>query len=301
MHVFYVVPRLNRSLILGVDFLRATKACIKYDNLADDVLTIRAKENFSIPPHRESYVCAIVMAPKSLHETIGVTENMQRKRNVPFCVKRGVVRPTMATNEVPMVIFNSSNRSYQIKKGSVLGLYSLRVEDDFMGPDDLKEGPTKEKECDFILDKENLTEAQKLDLRALLVENADTFISSDAGLTLTTEYTHRVDLKKDYKPVNVMAYRTSPGRAEIMESLLKGQEDAGVIERCSGRTEWCSPAFLVEKGKAINGKRSFRIVVDFRHLNRQIKNQAYNFPRIDDTLKKVGNLWWRTGDPVSLK
>ena len=290
MHVFYVVPKLARSIILGVDFLRSTRANIKFDNLATDVLTIRAKETISIPPNRETHVCAIVLADKSLHDTIGVTENMHRNKTVPYCVKRGVVRPTRSKNEVPMVIYNSSGRSYQIKKGAILGLYSLRVEEDFMGPDDLKEEPIKSFDCDYIIDKDNLTGDQKRELRELLEKNSDTFISSDDGLTLTTEYTHRIDLKSDYKPINVMAYRTSPGRTEIMESLLEGQEKAGVIERCTGRTEWCSPAFLVEKGKAVNGKRAFRIVVDMRHLNKQIKNQAYNFPRIDDTLNKVGTL-----------
>ena len=290
MHVFYVVPKLARSIILGVDFLRSTRANIKFDNLATDVLTIRAKETISIPPNRETHVCAIVLADKSLHDTIGVTENMHRNKTVPYCVKRGVVRPTRSKNEVPMVIYNSSGRSYQVKKGSILGLYSLRVEEDFMGPDDLKEEPIKSFDCDYIIDKDNLTGDQKRELRELLEKNSDTFISSDDGLTLTTEYTHRIDLKSDYKPINVMAYRTSPGRTEIMESLLEGQEKAGVIERCTGRTEWCSPAFLVEKGKAVNGKRAFRIVVDMRHLNKQIKNQAYNFPRIDDTLNKVGTL-----------
>ena len=290
VHVFHVVPRLNRSLILGVDFLRSTRSSINFSNLDQDVLTIRAKENMSIPPNRESYVSAVVLADKSLHKTIGVTENLRRNVNVPYCVKRGVVRPTKANNEIPMMVFNSSCRSYQIKKGSILGLYSLRVEDDFMGPDDLKEEPVKAHDCEYKIDKENLTADQIAELGALLEKNSDTFIISDEGLTLTTEYTHRIDLKRDYKPVNIMAYRTSPGRAEIMDKLLDGQEEAGVIEPCPGHTEWCSPAFLVEKGKAVNGKRSFRIVVDFRHLNKQIKNQAYNFPRIDDTLAKVGNL-----------
>ena len=289
-HVFYVVPRLSRSLILGVDFLRSTKSSIKFHNLNQDILTIRASENISVAPNAESYVCAVVVSHESMHKTIGVTENLRRCTNVPYCVKRGVVTPAKGTNEVPIMVFNSSDKNYQIKKGSIIGLYSLRVEEDFMGPDDLKEEPIDSHDCDYTIDENGLGVDQKAELRKLLDKNRDTFIIKDTELTTTTEYTHRIDLKREYTPVNIMAYRTSPGRKEIMENLLKGQEEAGVIERCPGHTEWCSPAFLVEKGKAVNGKRSFRIVVDFRHLNQQIKNQAYNFPRIDDTLNKVGNL-----------
>ena len=291
-HVFYVVSRLNRSIILGVDFLRCCTGSIKFSNIDKDVLTIRANENLTIPPNSESNICAIVLADKSLHDTIGVTENLLRSRPVPYCVKRGVVKPVFKSNEIPMVLYNSSGSSYQIKKGTVLGLYALRVEEDFMGPDDLKEGDEDilTYDCDFKMDENNLSKAQKSELRTLLENNSDTFISKDSQMGLTNRYTHRIDLKRDYTPINIMAYRTSPGRTDIMNELLKKQEEAGVIEPCVGHTEWCSPAFLVEKGKAVNGKRSFRIVVDFRHLNKQIKSQAFNFPRIDDTLNKVGNL-----------
>ena len=291
MHVCHVVPRLNRAIILGVDFLKKSRANISFDNMDKDVLTIRAKTNFSIPPNSECCVAAMVLSDKSMHKTIGVTENLLRNKSVPFCVKRGIVKPDRSSNDIPLVLFNTSHKSYQVKKDSILGLYSLRVEEDFMGPDDLKEVPVQAyNEGDFKLDKENLSEDQISELTALLERNSNSFIINDDGLGLTTEYTHRIDLKKDYKPINIMAYRTSPGRAEIMDKLLEGQERAGVIERCPGHTEWCSPAFLVEKGKGKNGKRSFRIVVDFRHLNQQIKNQAYNFPRIDDTLNKVGGI-----------
>ena len=152
-----------------------------------------------------------------MHKTIGVTENLMRTNPVPFCVKRGIVNPVKSTNEIPLVLFNTSHRTYQVKKDSILGLYSMRVEDDFMGPDDLKEEPVQAyTKDDFKIDEENLTEVQKSELRALLEKHSKSFIINDEGLGLTTEYTHRIDLKKDYKPINIMAYRTSPGRVEIM-------------------------------------------------------------------------------------
>ena len=61
----------------------------------------------------------------------------------------------------------------------------------------------------------------------------------------------------------------------IMDNLLEGQEKAGVIERCPGHTKWCSLAFLVEKGKAVNGKRSFCIVLTSKSTN---KKSGLQFP-----------------------
>ena len=59
-------------------------------------------------------------------------------------------------------------------------------------------------------------------------------------------------------------------------------EDAGIIEKVSEPTDWCSPIVVVPKS---NGQ--VRICVDLRQLNREVNRERYVLPTLDDTASKM--------------
>ena len=67
-----------------------------------------------------------------------------------------------------------------------------------------------------------------------------------------------------------------------VEEELKGMEEAGVIERVTGPTEWCAPMVLVQKS---NGK--LRICVDMRKLNSAVTRARFVLPTLEDVAPKL--------------
>ena len=286
-HSFLILPKLKRSIILGVDFLRLTSASIEFTNLNTTTLTIRSPFNTSLPPMSEYTLYAVLNNPEPQCHTMGITENMLRKTPVPYLVKRALVRPNKKNNLILITIFNASEVPYHLTKGAILGLYVCRTEDDFLS--EISTPTSKHVGGNFDIDQ-NLSPIKKAEISNLLSENEDVFVGQNKHLGLTSTYEHRIDLKRNYTPINIMPYRASPERAAIMNKMLDEQEQLGIIEKCCGTTEWASPAFLVEKPKDENNHRQFRMVIDYRHLNSQIKDQARTFPRADDTLQAIGQL-----------
>ena len=54
-------------------------------------------------------------------------------------------------------------------------------------------------------------------------------------------------------------------------------EEAGIIERVTGPTEWCAPMVLVEKSN-----RKLRICVDLRKLNSAVMRVRFVLPTLED-------------------
>ena len=287
-HRFLVFPNLTRTMILGVDFLKRVQATIYFTNLNTNTLTIRLPETVSLPPLKELTVLAEVRSPFKI-KGIGVTENMYRKDPVPYLVKRAVVKPTGHKNKIPLTVFNSSALPCKLYKDSIMGLYEVRSIKDFVSAKDV----IKDHDSTKFDINPKLSDDQKKEINEVLNNYLTVFVGQDKILGLSTQYEHRIDLKRNYTPLNIRPYRMSPQRREYMENMLVEQHKQGIIEPCEGHTEWASPAFLVEKPRDATGNRQYRMVVDFRHLNSQIKDQARTFPRADDTLHAIGQLGGR--------
>ena len=62
-----------------------------------------------------------------------------------------------------------------------------------------------------------------------------------------------------------------------MKEELKQMEEAGIIERVTGPTEWCATMVPVQKS---NGK--LRICVDLRKLNSAVNRARFVLPTLED-------------------
>ena len=67
-----------------------------------------------------------------------------------------------------------------------------------------------------------------------------------------------------------------------VKNELERMQNAGVIQKISEPTEWCSPIVVVPKS---NGQ--IRICVDLRQLNREVNRERYILPTLDDAASKM--------------
>ena len=95
----------------------------------------------------------------------------------------------------------------------------------------------------------------------------------------------RLNLIDNPIPHSCKAIRTVGVREQVLAEKVKRFEERGWIQECKGKTEWVSRVFLVPKP---NGK--WRLVIDYKYLNTQLKGQNFPLPVIEDQIaKQQGN------------
>lgn len=124
----------------------------------------------------------------------------------------------------------------------------------------------------------------KSNLEHLCTEFSDIFSLNNDMLTCNNFYEQQIFLENP-KPTYIKNYRTPESqRSEInrqVEKMLR--ED--VIQH--SKSPFNSPVLLVPK-KASNNQNNWRLVVDFRQLNKNIMADKFPLPRIDDILDQLG-------------
>ena len=71
----------------------------------------------------------------------------------------------------------------------------------------------------------------------------------------------------------------------LMRAKIEKMIKLGVIERCDRYVPCVSPALLLAKKD-----KSARILVDLRHVNRNLEPDYFSFPNIDDLLCRIGEV-----------
>lgn len=134
---------------------------------------------------------------------------------------------------------------------------------------------------DNIVDEFNLTgveENERKQLEELLKQWSHIFARSDYELGHTDRVKHKIELvnpKSD--PIRQRHRRIPPSMYEEVQEHLKMMLDCGVIRPSS--SAWRSPVVLVRKKDG-----SLRFCVDYRQLNGVTKRDAYDLPRVEETI-----------------
>ncbi len=121
-------------------------------------------------------------------------------------------------------------------------------------------------------------------LEDLIHEFQDIFSAStaDVGKSQTSKKCQVQINLTSMVPVNVPNYRTPLKLRHVLKKLLDNLIEGGIIEKCENN-EYNSPCPLVPK-KAPEGAPQYRLMIDFRQLNKVIENVMYPIPRIQDIL-----------------
>ena len=115
--------------------------------------------------------------------------------------------------------------------------------------------------------------------------------SNDLGFNNQIE--HQIKLKPDAQHFRRTHGNMSFDKRKAMEKIVKGLAEADLI--APTHSDWAAPSILVPKKDG-----SFRLVVDYRGLNKQIEKTCLALPRISDVIDSLeGNMFFSSIDLTS--
>jgi transposase InsO family protein len=145
------------------------------------------------------------------------------------------------------------------------------------------EGPDEAHRAKAILAKMELSTLNQNQLRIvqrLVQQHSRSFALEGEPLTATPLTQYRVPTG-NAAPVRKRAYRLPECHREPLRKLIQTLQDEGVITRSN--SEWSAPILLIPKGTS----GTYRLVSDYRGLNKLLTKDAYPLPRVDDLLDNL--------------
>lgn len=268
--------------ILGRDFLIKFRCSINYDtwllsgNFGSEEIQIPIEDNlngeFVIPPR-----CEVL---KRIHtEEFDDDQVLISKEISPgiFCAN------TLINKDNKIVkLINTNNKFVKIQKNFPKKLIPLKRYDiyyyDKLNDENRTSKLLKELKTDHI------PNTYKEKLIKLCSKYNDVFALKGDTLTCNNFYKQRINLN-DNSPVYIKNYRNPTiHRTEINNQVEKMLKDKIIQPSVS---PYNSPLLLVPK-KSTNEDNKWRLVVDFRQLNKKVVADKFPLPRIDDILDQLG-------------
>ena len=306
-HEFVIVNDLNRTAILGRDFLISNGARLYFD-----LNKIRIRDVY-VPMERDIHLAAnaraaqaIKLKPQTTYIAYAVVkDNKYFLKDCDYSftpAKRGLlltqpeikVLPSLVklkNGKIPIQVSNTANRTLKIYKGCVLGtLAAIKV----------PQVKTREVSSVSVTPSEfskhiNVDETNKPTIETFLLKNQSVFAFNDLDLTVTDLGIAEIDTG-EHKPINLKPYRIPLSQREGVSQTIEDLLEAGLIKRSN--SPWNFPIVLVEK-KSDNPHEApkKRMCVDFRALNQIVDIRSHPIPLIDDILADLkGSTYFTTLD-----
>ncbi|KAL4152823.1 hypothetical protein QTP88_000656 [Uroleucon formosanum] len=114
----------------------------------------------------------------------------------------------------------------------------------------------------------------------------DIFYLTGDTSTCTDTLTHKINIPENQEPIYKRPYRLPHAQMAEIDSQIKQMEKDDIIE--PSFSPWNAPLLLVKKKLDASQIPKFRIVVDFRVLNKVTINEYHPLPNITEILDQLG-------------
>ncbi|RWS16816.1 polymerase polyprotein-like protein, partial [Leptotrombidium deliense] len=144
-----------------------------------------------------------------------------------------------------------------------------------------------------VIDKvrvnESLSDVEQNIVKQLLTEFSDRFSTNSTDIGYCDVYKHKIDVDSMY-PVTVKPFHMSKLHIDLMQEIINDYINAGLIE--PSESDWRAPAFLVmkphlPKNYDIFDKKNYRLVIDYRELNKKTKADVFPIPLLTASLDRL--------------
>lgn len=280
-HTFHIIPGdilLPFDAIVGLDFISKFSAILDYSKWE---LTINKPFKISLPIFNGPKKTTSVIPPRS--ESI---------RKIPFEIEDDVVihrqeieqgvyvANTVVSRNSPYVrILNTNNNMTYVNLNQ---LDYSNVSDYFVYKTTELDPEHDEKILQLI--NSNTRAPYNKSFTEFCKSYTDIFSLKDELLTTNNFYKQKI-LVKDNEPVYKRNYRMPHAQKSIVKEKIEELIDKKIIEPSS--SPYNSPLLLVPK-KSTDGKPNWRLVIDYRDVNKKIIPDKYPLPRISDILDSLG-------------
>ena len=296
----HVIEGLPHSLIIGIDFMHANKVQLHMDtntmtfhnNLTSVSLIqtsaglARVYKPVTLLPNHE-YNIPVKISKQFLGEEV-ILEPLADLQGMHIMAAKCLIK----VNRGPAYfrVLNPTDQAITLNKNKVLATVSeidkkciFNIDDPVKSPsvNTFKGTNKKQEPLHFDLSGSDLSSEQKDILLTFLKQNRDIFATGLHELGKCNRYMHKIETDPHARPVRMPFFRTTPQhQAEInrqVDELLKND----IITESN--SDWHSPCLLVKKA---NGE--FRLVTDFRRLNKVTKPMAFPLPRMECVFDTIG-------------
>jgi len=127
-----------------------------------------------------------------------------------------------------------------------------------------------------MIPKTRLTGLQQTEVRQLLADYTDVFMSPDGQLGNTSVAKHTINLT-DERPFRQRLRRAALVHQDVIDKEVHKMLDTDIIEPSD--SPWASPVVMVKKKDG-----TWRFCIDYRKLNSLTRKDSYPLPHIEDTL-----------------
>lgn len=132
----------------------------------------------------------------------------------------------------------------------------------------------------------DLHREDRQEIESLIDKYSNLFYLNGDRLPGTSTIKHRIEME-DSRPVMVRPYRLPESQKEIINDEMKTLLENGIIS--PSKSPFNAPLLVVPKKSDPDGKRKYRVVVDFRKLNEKTIGDAYPLPQINEILDQLGH------------
>ena len=295
-HKCYVIKGASRNMIIGMDFLKKHKAVIyinleklklhdEYIDLEEDLhiaSVVRLAADVSIAPQKKITVTGKVKESPYFKEN-QLCEFVQDKKSCtsdePGLLLANSVS-ALSKRQCQVLIVNSTNKTYTLKRGSVLGTMSRVQENEIKTLAEITQHNTKSLPTTPDFSDAKIPDRHRDIVTKVLEKNKDVFAAHDTDFGRTETVTMKIDTQ-GHAPIKQRPYRTPLAQHRVVDEAIDEMLNKGIIERSN--SPWASPVVLVKKKDG-----STRFCVDYRKLNACTTPLAVPLPLIDDLLGVLG-------------
>ena len=137
-----------------------------------------------------------------------------------------------------------------------------------------------------LLRLKHLSSNQFRDIKSILTKYSDRFYLTGDIMPATNVIEREIPTTTNI-PIRIKQFRHPPVLKEEMNRQVKEMLEKGIVEPST--SAYSAPVFCVDKKPGPDGKKKFRVVVDFRKLNTIIPDYNHPVPNIADILDQLGD------------
>lgn len=275
--------------ILGQDFLNFYNCIINYEKYTLTINFDYGNTSIDLSNHNIFNVVTIpsrseilIELPVQLKEdSITVDEEISSGVFVAKCIM-SIATPIvkiMNTNDTPVTINNLNIKYEPLSSYDIVSVYHTET----VGKSKTIKNEFSKTQMDILENNPHITEPLRSEFCNLLNKYSDVFAQENVELSTNNFYKQKLRLS-DETPVFVKNYRLPHSQKEEIRKQVDKLIENKIIEPSS--SEFSSPILLVPKKGEKNKK--WRLVVDFRKLNKKLIGDVFPIPRIDDILDQLG-------------
>ncbi|CAG2227696.1 unnamed protein product [Mytilus edulis] len=298
----YVLPQLHHSLILGVDFLKQTKAKLNFETDTfeifenNDVVTLSrltskqglAKTSKAITIPKRSQTLISVAVSHQTHDSTVLLEplkSLAHKHRI--LAAKALVK--IKHGKAYLSLMNPTDNKVRIKARTKLAKVAHVKTETIQNFNDTKPSVSSIKtpnstscsDLKFDLSESDLTDSEKQKMHNFLNENKQSFATDMTELGKTPLYKHKIVTVPGARPVRRNPYRQSPQVRRETENQIQELLENGIIEESN--SDWCSPLIMIPKKTG-----GWRMAIDYRSLNKLTVPMTYPLPHIESVFDALG-------------